>query len=46
MLGALGGATIVAMVLSRNGIRGGVVVLWLLFAVVASIHTGYLEVLL
>lgn len=38
MLGALGGATVVGMILSRNGLRGGVVVLWLLFAAVAMVH--------
>lgn len=39
MLGAIGGATVVAMYLSKDGVRTGVLVFWLLFAGVATLHT-------
>jgi hypothetical protein len=39
MLGALGGVTIAAMILSSKGLKPGVLVFWLLFAAAVTIHT-------
>jgi hypothetical protein len=45
MLGALGGISAVALVLSRNGFRPSVFAFWLLFAIVAWMHTHGVPVL-
>ena len=38
MYGALGGATVFGMILQKEGPRGGVILMWLLFALVVSAH--------
>lgn len=40
MLGALGGVSVVALILNRSEFRPAVFVFWLLFAVVAWAHAN------